>query len=236
MLPAVVTPPILIAAVAPAIIEAFADADAADIANSNAADARALAAAATSHAITTATTAQSSSLRAAHEIHNLARGMFRSANHRGVQLQATAIAGDMTQRVNVDIVVAQAEIVNPTPPQPQVTHEVAWHSTLNPAAITQDIASDEASVGDDAVEDAAVEHAEGEHAAMDNVVSPLTESTSPPAPTPDTTVAAAAQPPAATTGIMAMLPSITFPWPANSCVASAQRAAQMQANRLANNH
>ena len=97
---------------------------------------------------------------------------------------------------------AQAEIVNPAPPQLQITHEVAWHSTLNPAAVAQDIASDDdANSGDEAVDDALVEHAAGEHTA-------LAEGTSPPAPTPATEAATTPSP--VGTGIMAMLPSITF--------------------------
>ena len=226
----VVAPTNLTTAVVPAIIEAFfADADTADIAILNAADARASAAALASHAVATATIAQASQLRAAHEVHNLARGMFQSANHRGVQLQIAAAAGDMTQQANVNIGLAQAELVNPTPPQPQVVQEVAWHSTLHPAATTQDTASDD-SVGDlgDAVEDAAVEHADDEHAATDHAVQPGA-STVPIDPAPVTTVAVAAHQPATTTGILAMLPAITFPWPASNCVAPNGRAARMQA-------
>ena len=109
-------PPILTTAVVPAIIEAFADADTADIAIPNVADARANAAALTLQAVTSATTAKASQLRAAHEVHNLARGMFQSANHRGVQLQIAAAAEDLTQQAHANIGLAQAELANPTPP------------------------------------------------------------------------------------------------------------------------
>ena len=155
--------------------------------------------------------------------------MFQSANHRSVQLRVVAAAGDMTQQANVNIGLAQAELVNPTPPQPQVVQEVAWHSTPNPAATPQDTAGDDI-VGDvaEAVEDAVVEHAADEHAATDDAAQPGV-STVPTDPAPDTTVAVAAHQPATTTGILAMLPAITFPWPANDCIASNERAARMQA-------
>lgn len=212
-------------------MEAFADADAADIANFEAADARAFAQAATSHAITAATAAQSSSLRAAHVVNNLARGMFRSAIHRGVQLRATAVAGDMTQQANIDINAAQAEIVNPTPPQVQIPQEVAWHSTLNPTAAAQDTTSEDgANAGEEAVEVASPEHAV-EDAALEHAAGDA----NPPAPDP-VTEAAAAAPAAAITGILSRFPSLTFPWPAQSCHASNLRAAQMRDRYAANNH
>ena len=55
-----------------------------------------------------------------------------------MQLQATTIAGEVTQRTNAEIVDAQAELDNPAPQQPQALHdpadegdrEVAWSTII----------------------------------------------------------------------------------------------------------
>ena len=161
-----------------------------------------------------------------------------------MQLQATAIAGEVTQRTNAEIGEAQAELENPAPPQPQATQppedeedrEVAWFSTISPAAATHADASDDANGNvEEALEDAAGEHARDDTQTDATTSSPSVDSTSVPAPIVDTTVTAVTHPPVAATGIMGLLPSITFPWGVNSCVeTSAQRAARMKANRLAN--
>ena len=90
--------------------------------------------------------------------------------------------------------------------------------------LPQDITSDDVeNAGDEAVEDAVLEHAAGEPTAFAEGPNSLASAPA--------TQAAAAAPASVSTGIMALLPSMTFPWPATSCVASNQRAAQMRDRR-----